>query len=349
MNELGFEDKKKFMEGEWEHIMKKKLFILVILSFFSFVFAKSSVPNWFQNYKTVYPDKDYIAQRGSGDSEETAKTDALAQIARYFQTQVNANLTTSIVAISQGENLIEETKIKNNVEVLSQVELFTVEYTDSYYNKKEKKWYCVAYINRENAWKLYKSQIDMEKTLFENFYMKAEKETEPFLRFTLFKQTWEKGKDFLETLEYGRLLNDKHEMEYTDVKAKLANVPMFLQDSISKSTINLEIQGDYGNIIENAIINAFFECGFVIGDNGMYTLFVEIEPNVIGNNPLSISPSINVVLKNKSNKSFYNYSYKSQEKIVSYTLENAQKKAYSKVADVVLKEIPENIRETFKY
>ena len=81
----------------------------------SFVFAKSSVPDWFQNYKTVYPDKDYIAQRGSGDSEETAKTDALAQIARYFQTQVNANLTTSIVSISQGENLIEETKIKSSV------------------------------------------------------------------------------------------------------------------------------------------------------------------------------------------------------------------------------------------
>ena len=88
------------MEGEWEHIMKKKLFVLVILSFFSFVFAKSSVPDWFQNYKTVYPDKDYIAQRGSGDSEETAKTDALAQIARYFQTQVNANLTTSIVYLA---------------------------------------------------------------------------------------------------------------------------------------------------------------------------------------------------------------------------------------------------------
>ena len=124
---------------------------------------------------------------------------------------------------------------------------------------------------------------------------------------------------------------------------------MFLQDCISKSSINLEIQGDYENIIENAIINSFSECGFVIGDNGIYTLSVEIEPNVIGNNPLSISPSINVVLKNKSNKSFYNYSYKSQEKIVSYTLENAQKKAYSKISEIVLKEIPENIRETFKY
>ena len=121
-------------------IAKRILFPLTFLCLFaSPVFSKPSEPEWFKNWRTLYPETDYIAQRGRGDTEEQSKTDALAQIARYFQTNVNTNLTTSLQSVTSGDFVSETTSIQDEVSVMSDVELFALEYTQGYYFKKEKK------------------------------------------------------------------------------------------------------------------------------------------------------------------------------------------------------------------
>ena len=198
--------------------MKKISFSLLFFLLCVSIFAKpSKEPDWVHNYKTIYPENHFIVQRGRGNSEEESKTEAIAQIARYFQTQVNANLSTNLTSISKNNEVIEETKIVNDVEILSQINLFAVEFTDPYYNKKEKKWYCLAYINREKAWNIFKSQIEITKSIFDVSYKNAENENEPFFQYALYKQSWETSKDFLEKLEFGRLLNSMEIKEYENI------------------------------------------------------------------------------------------------------------------------------------
>ena len=81
-----------------KRIKNKFLFLSLLLCTFS-CFAKGE-PEWFLNWRTVYPNEKYIAQRGSGENAEKARTDALSQIARYFQTTVNANLTTTMQSVN---------------------------------------------------------------------------------------------------------------------------------------------------------------------------------------------------------------------------------------------------------
>ena len=121
-----------------KRIKNKFLFLSLLLCTFS-CFAKGE-PEWFLNWRTVYPNGKYIAQRGSGENAEKARTDALSQIARYFQTTVNANLTTTMQSVTSENSVSENTTVIDEVSVLSQVELFAVEYTEDYYYKKEKKW-----------------------------------------------------------------------------------------------------------------------------------------------------------------------------------------------------------------
>ena len=82
--------------------MKNKILLLsILLLAYSQAFcAKPKEPEWIHNYRTVYPDSEYIVQRGRADTEETAQTEALAQIARYFKTSVNARLKTSIQSVT---------------------------------------------------------------------------------------------------------------------------------------------------------------------------------------------------------------------------------------------------------
>ena len=109
--------------------MKKSIKILSIIFLFQIItlnlFANpSKMPDWVQNYRKVYPDSEYLCQRGSGKSAEEAKTDATGALARYFQMNVSANLSTTMTSISSGTEIQEKTSIINDVQVMSQVELF---------------------------------------------------------------------------------------------------------------------------------------------------------------------------------------------------------------------------------
>ena len=119
----------------------KKSFITVFLFFSSLLcFAKSvPEPEWFRNYRKVYPNSEYIAQRGSGKTAEDAKTDAAAQLARFFQSTVNANLSTTMTSITSGTSIEEETRVVDEVNVASEVEFIGLEFTESWYYKPEKK------------------------------------------------------------------------------------------------------------------------------------------------------------------------------------------------------------------
>ena len=151
---------------------RKRVFAITFLLCTFSCFAKGE-PEWFLNWRTVYPNGKYIAQRGRGENAEKARTDALSQIARYFQTTVNANLTTTMQSVTSENSVAENTTVIDEVSVLSQVELFAVEYTESYYHKKEKMWYSVAFIERSAAWTQFKPHVDMEKNTFNRMFQKA--------------------------------------------------------------------------------------------------------------------------------------------------------------------------------
>lgn len=103
------------------------------------VFAKKvPEPEWFKNYKKVYPNSEYIAQRGSGATAEDAKTDAASQLARYFQSTVSANLSTVMSSITSGTSIDEETRVIDEVNVTSEVEFIGLEFTESWFYKPEK-------------------------------------------------------------------------------------------------------------------------------------------------------------------------------------------------------------------
>jgi hypothetical protein len=64
--------------------------------------------------RAVYPDDDYIAQRGRGASREAAELAAAADIARFFTSQIRAesgyrlSFTQQNGAVTEGEQLTDE-------------------------------------------------------------------------------------------------------------------------------------------------------------------------------------------------------------------------------------------------
>ncbi|WP_296330836.1 LPP20 family lipoprotein [uncultured Treponema sp.] len=336
--------------------MKKYLFLIfavlttVLLLFVSIVLlagcastaGSGSIPDWMTDYRTVYPETQYIAQRGRADSEQTAKTEAVAQIARYFQTSVNANLKTSIQSVTSGDSISETTSVVNDVDVMSQVDLFAVEYTDPYYFNKEKKWYCVAYIERDKAWNQYQPTVENAKTEFYSMKKKADAESDPLTKCSLYGKSWYSGKKFLEKLEYARILNSQKERAYSDDRKTVSEVPALIAGEKEKCTVYLDVKGDWGNVITSSLSKTLSDQGFKIAKNpkeANYTAHTEVENNAIGNDPIQVQPSLDLKIVSRTGKTVFANQTKSEKKTIAYTLENAQKKAYPLLAEECEKSI----------
>lgn len=98
----------------------KKSFLILTAAFCCLLplFAKkAAMPQWVQNYRTVFPTSEYLAQRGSGDTAEKARTDATAALSRYFKTSVNANLSTTMTSVIAANSAEEKTIVVDDVNV----------------------------------------------------------------------------------------------------------------------------------------------------------------------------------------------------------------------------------------
>ena len=319
-----------------EETMRKITAISVLLLLASALSAKDApVPEWVTNHRGAYPDADYLAQRGSGKTAETAQTDATSQIARYFQTNVSANLSTTMRSITGAGKVDESTTVVDEVRVSSEVSLFALEHTEPYYYKKEKKWYCVAYIRRDAAWRQYAPVVDGAKAEFYALYDNAGKESEPFIRCGLYKAAWENGKNFLERLEYARILSPAGEAAYSGDRRTVSQIPALIQSEREKCAVHLTVHGDYGNIIETSLTSALTKSGIRTtssASQAAYTATAVIEPNATGTDPMSINPSVDIRIQGRGGRSVYSLQVRSGERTVAYTLESAQKKAYPALA-----------------
>ena len=323
--------------------MKKiSAFFLTVLSLAVFSCASSpqQIPSWVTpNWYADFPDAKFLAQRGVADTAEQSKTDALSQLSQYISTNVNSNLSTSVRYMDKGGVVDSSTLIQNDVEVRSNVDLFGVEYTVPFYLKAEKKWYCVAYINRDKAWAQYVPKIELAKNIFYGFYNSARSEGEPIFVMSYYKNAWERGKDFLTALEYGRLIHPAKEKAYSADRADIARIPAKIEDERRVIQIQIDITGDYNGIIRTSLENAFKKAGFTVSRRGNYKAVVEVEPNSDGKNPLAVFPEIDLKLEGVTGQTVYSYKDRLAERTVAYSLETAQKKAYP----VLARQIEQNI------
>ena len=325
--------------------MKNLCWILIHFSLLcSFVFAKSTpIPTWVTDYKSAFPDSEYIAQRGIGDSAEKAMTDASAALARYFQMTVNANISTTMTE--------EKTTVIDEVQVKSDVQLFGMQFTEPYCLKKEKKWYAVAYIKRSDAWVQYKPKIDQSSKTFAGHYKKIEEEQDSFSIIPLCQNAWKAGNELLTKLEYGRIIAPGREAAYQPDRDRIAKIPVLEAEAKKNSTIYIELSDDYNNLLIAAISSAFSKAGFSISKNrstAQYICIALVDNNIAGSDPLAISPSLSINLVNKDERTVYSHECNVEMKTVSYTLENAKKKGYPAFAKEVEKGLFEDLNNNLK-
>lgn len=206
-------------------------------------------------------------------------------------------------------------------------------------------------MERAEAWQQYKPQIDIKKNSFNGLYKNLEKESDDFSKLNLCKKVWASGKELLEKLEYGRIINPQEEAAYQTERDLFSNIPVIFEEAKQNCSIYLNISSDYNQSISTALSSAFADCGFNVVKTNLqanYIAEVVVEENITGRDPLSIKPGINLKVVSKNGKSVYSYEVVAQEKSIGYTLKSAQKKAYPKLTKELQEVVKQNLNSVLK-
>ena len=293
-------------------VISSFLIIFFISMFLSCTTTRNSQPEWVDNYRVLFPESDYIVQRGSGNHADEAKNKAIQAIAEYMNTQVQSRRVLNLKTTQIDDNITEEKQIENQIIVTSDIELLGLEYTESWKEPKTKIWYCVAYIHRETAWNLYEPQIRLKKNDFYAFYNKAQEEKEPFFRIRYYSEAKKSGKIFIDSLSYAQLFSEKlTNIKYRKDLEILSTINMLQEQTRQGCPIYILVQGDVSDIVYSSANEVLSDCGLIITkkqNQAVYEADVKIEYNQkMMNGMIVMSPSV-MLLLNGGNGSVFSFS-----------------------------------------
>ena len=328
---------------------KKLLTISLLILFLSvpaFPKAKAAAPDWVTNYQSVYPESEYIAQKGTGKKSDISKDEALAALSFYFETTVNARRESNYKSLEQTEagkykrkdtqETIRETKARTSTD------LKAVEFTEPYYDKKAKTWHCVAFIKREIVWNSYEPELRVSKDNFTSYYNKAVAEQEQFTKLQYLSKAIEQGWDFMDKISYAQFLSEKlTNQNYSDDLELFSSLASLLSKEKLNCSLYVVCQNDVGNQVYSAVTKVFRESGFTVTKNkneGTYTVTVEVPFDYYKDDDILVyNSSVQISIKGK-NGIVYSYS-KDAPVVKVYSTTTGQK--------YVVEEICALLNETF--
>lgn len=226
------------------------LFLLASFSFFSEAYLGSP---------------DFIAQRGFGKSEAEAQQNALASLSRFFQMSisvVSAERTT--VTDTDSRSTISEEVFLN-----SQTELFAVHFTKARFDRKQKVYETTAFIDREEAWKIYRPKIESDIKTFENFWSNAESQKELLLKTTGFSKAGKFAEEnkLEDKLDFALIVYPESESLFGNVRNNISELKPLLKRLCGTFSVQVECEDDFENAVAQAAKSSFAKIGIVTTEN----------------------------------------------------------------------------------
>lgn len=296
---------------------KPKRFLITLLIFFSLfsIYAKplAEKPDWIENWRTIYPDSVYIAQLGkaTGKNGNTEiKTIATNMIAQYIKTNVQSQLSSSMetkTSITSEGQIKTSTERTNSQDITLSVDinLTSLEFTEPWYNKKEKTWYCLAYVERKKIWEQYRPNIQNARNKLFSFYEAAEKTSEPLYKMLLYTQSKDYEENFFIAYSFANILSSSLTKEnYAHDADIISSVTAKITEEKNKATFALKISGDKKNIAYQSLKEIFSNEGYVVknqDEDALYNVYATIHLDDMPVQSLHvICPSVEITIEGKT-------------------------------------------------
>jgi len=216
--------------------------------------------------RQVFPDGEYIAQRGSGKTKAAAEAQAAAELARFMSSQISASKGYQTTTANGAENI----NTQDEAYVKSQINLFGIRYADdAYYRKDMREWRTVAWIERAEAWAVYEPQFRRQADSFTALFNAAEAERDAFRKTLMFiaADNFTHSETFENASLFGQILDPRRmNAQFETVRSLISAVPQRLDAARRNASIYIDCPVDFESLVSNAFAREFSALGFPVAN-----------------------------------------------------------------------------------
>jgi hypothetical protein len=232
---------------------------------------------------SAYPPRQYIAMRGTGGTQEEAEAAALAALGRYFSSEVTSRTAASESLVSADGGVAARRAVRSDVFVNSETKLFSVRYAEAWKNPATGAVETAAYIDRDEAWAVYRPRVEASVAPFRAAVRSAESTSDPIRQYYLYRNASRAvPEDFTETIAFAYALNPAKAAEYDALRDAAGEAAQRAENARDKIALYITCKNDSNGAARAAIEKAFSGHGFKITpDESLSTNWIEadIEPN----------------------------------------------------------------------
>jgi hypothetical protein len=228
-------------------------------------------PEWAKNLESVYPRETYLTGQGAGKSREDAEAAALAAIARIFSVEVKSSIEARESFLSQDGVTRETQELTTETFIDSSVHLFSLRYDRSpWQNPQTKEWETVAYIHREEAWRIYEPRLKSAADAFMAAFDAAGGAEDPVSEYSRYRAAalGRPAEEARAALAFAQVLHPEKAKAYSSVQNALGDIVRREEDARGRAVISVSCSNDFENIVTGAIIEAFRQGGFKMVGGG---------------------------------------------------------------------------------
>ena len=286
----------------------------------------------------AYPPAAYIARLGLAHSPEAAAALAESELASYFTHSVTLGTTASQQLTSDGRS---SGNLTREVHIRAAMELFAVHKTEPWYDRARRRYAVAAYIDRAEAWGLYRPSLLSRREAFMAHYDQAAAESDPFKKIRLLHACQESGAAFQSDLDFLRLLAPAAEPDFAADRRRLAGLSQEMTAARLAARLCVRVQNDEEGRIERLLSAQLSGGGYYLSDSGYaYQVLAVIQPNLArhsldGDTVFTAQPGISIAVTN-GREELFSYS-KSLERISGFSQAFVNKKLYAALEEEVQK------------
>ncbi len=335
-----------------QFLKKISAVISIIFPFFVISCASTPVqqaPAWITtDVRFVYNESEYLATVGDGNSEDLAKYDALNKLSQYFETKVRSE---GVALRTTTDSSFSSSSVQT-ISVKSNADLFCVEY-DKYYDKKQNKYYCAAFINRAKAWERYEPKVAQAQKKFMAEYNAAFGEMEELKKVIRIKRCFSPAQEYLVQLDYAHSLYPSGAASYEKDRDTIAGLDEELFSTRESITMGIEVVGDKDGKIKGTLTQIIGNNqGFrlVSGKSGDYFVRAVVEKNDIKHpedyDAITAEPRLSVEIL-KGAECIFPYN-KGLKKITAFNPEVIDKKVYGGFVELLERDFADEMNKAFE-
>lgn len=250
--------------------MKKKLTLFFFLSVVQTLFA---TPSWVtdQGRRKAFPEAEYISALGTAFNQESAKNKAAAAISEYIKTEVSSSTQSRYSSSDKDGKVTEESSFEEEVALISNSDLYALEYTEVWKEEDSGRYYCVAYIEKSSAWKIVRQKLEKITLVVSNLLEGSEEDRSGFWKTLRYGEIVSYEKQFYSLYDFANLVNKTGLVKFDPCAQDIQTAKNILLQNKDTERVLLKVQNDKNGIIYRALASYFETNGFTVSsERGKY-------------------------------------------------------------------------------